>query len=332
MILKTFDLADSSVKFVFLTINRSVVGNKSLRESISKRGILMPLTVIPVEELDEDVKLKDATTRQPITKAEALDSYAIIEGQHRYCELRHLNLVKESGAAHKDLKTTFNCLIVSREEVGNINEYIIELNSCSKNWKSGDYIENANEQMEEDLLIKTVNKFKMHGFSISTISRFICFDPKAITNKSLADYTNSKGKLEFKGADPIRAIKLYESLKWMGFTDGFIKKRYLIDFIIHKYKVSNSLNPIMARVSKLTRAYHLSTLREKECDIEVEIERVIEEDFANYVKNEALSLEDIKNKEKQDCFANYDKEDICEFLECQEEIFNSYYSSYLESA
>ena len=85
--------------------------------------------------------------------------------------------------------------------------------------------------MDEDLLIKTVNKFKLHGFSISTISRFICFDPKAITNKSLADYTNSNGKVKFRNADPIRAIKLYKSLRWMGFTDSFIKKRYLIDFI-----------------------------------------------------------------------------------------------------
>ena len=197
MILKSFDLANSTVKFVFLSINRSVVGNKSLRESIAKRGVLMPLTVIPVEELDDEVKLKDAYTKQPITKAEAIGGYAIIEGQHRYSELRHLNLIKESGAAYKDLKTTFNCLIVNKDEVGNVNEYIIELNSCSKNWKSGDYIENASEQMEVDLLIKTVNKFKIHGFSISTISRFICFDPKAITNKSLADYTNSGGKFTF---------------------------------------------------------------------------------------------------------------------------------------
>ncbi len=331
MILKPFDLTDSSVKFVFLSINRSVVGNKSLRESIAKRGILMPLTVIPVEELDDDVKLKDATTRRPITKAEAIGGYAIIEGQHRYSELCHLNLIKESGAAYKDLKTTFNCLIVSSEEVGNINEYIIELNSCSKNWKSGDYIENASEQMEEDLVIKTVNKFKTQGFSISTISRFICFDPKVITNKTLAEYTNSKGKYEFKGADPIRAIKLYKSLRWMGFLDTFIKKRYLIDFIIHKYKVSNSLNPIMARIGKLTRALHLSTLREKDCDIEVEIEKIIEEDFADFVKKEALSLEDIARREKQDCFTNYDKEDICEYLDCEEDVLNSYYSKRLSA-
>lgn len=312
MILKSFDLANSTVKFVFLSINRNVVGNKSLRESIAKRGVLMPLTVIPVEELDDEVKLKDASTKQSITKAEALGGYAIIEGQHRYSELRHLLMIKESGAAYKDLQTTLNCLIVSRDEVGNVNEYIIELNSCSKNWKSGDYIENATEQMEEDLLIKTVNKFKLHGFSISTISRFICFDSKAITNKSLADYTNSNGKVAFRNADPIRAIKLYKSLRWMGFTDSFIKKRYLIDFIIYKYKLSNSLNPIMAKVGKLTQAGRLSMLREKDCDITIEIEKAIEADFADFAKKEALTQEDIKRRESQDCFANYDKEEICE--------------------
>ncbi|MDE7153711.1 MAG: hypothetical protein K2O00_04615 [Muribaculaceae bacterium] len=332
MILKSFDLADSTVKFVFLSINRSVVGNKTLRESIAKRGVLMPLTVIPVEELDDEVKLKDASTKQPITKAEALGGFAIIEGQHRYSELRHLNLIKELGTAYRDLKTTFNCLIVSRDEVGNVNEYIIELNSCSKNWKSGDYIENATEQMEEDLLIKTVNQFKMHGFSISTISRFICFDSKAITNKSLADYTNSNGKVVFRNADPIRAIKLYKSLRWMGFIDSFIKKRYLIDFIIHKYKVSNSLNPIMTRIGKLKQALRLSMLQDKECDISVEIEKAIEADFAEFVKEKALSLDDIAKRETQDFFVNFDKDDICEFLECEEGVYNNYYSNSLKSA
>jgi len=329
MILKSFDLADSSVKFVFLSLNRKVAVNKTLRASIAKRGVLSPITVISVAELDDEVNLIDPHTKCPISKSDAIDYYAIIEGQHRFSELTYLISMKEKGKIAGVVNTTLNCIVVSRDEVGNVNEYIIELNSCSKNWKSNDYIENATEQMEEDLLIKTVNKFKMHGFSISTISRFLCFDPKAITNKTLAEYTNSKGKYEFKGADPIRAIKLYKSLRWMGFLDSFIKKRYLIDFIIHKYKVSNSLNPIMARIGKLTRANHLSTLREKDCDIEVEIERVIEEDFADFVKKEALSLEDIARREKQDCFVNYDKEDICEYLECGEELLNSYYSKRL---
>lgn len=222
MILKSFDLANSTVKFVFLSINRNVVSNKSLRASIAKRGVLMPITVIPVEELDDEAKLVDPITKCPISKSEAFGGYAVIEGQHRYSELTSLISLKAKGKISEEIKTSLNCLIVSSEEVGNVNEYIIELNSCSKNWKSGDYIENATEQMEEDLLIKTVNKFRLHGFPISTISRFICFDPKAITNKSLADYTNSNGKIAFRNADPIRAIKLYKSLRWMGFTDSFI--------------------------------------------------------------------------------------------------------------
>ncbi len=332
MRLVSFDLANSTVKFVFLSLNRNVVANKTLRASIAKRGVLSPITVISVAELDEDVKLIDPHTKCSIAKCDATDCYAIIEGQHRYAELSYLTALKERGKISEDVNTLLNCLIVSREEVGNVNEYVIELNSCSKNWKSGDYIDNASEQMEEDLLVKTVNKFKMHGFSISTISRFICFNAKEITNQTLAAYTNSKGKLKFQGADPIRAIKLYESLRWMGFTDSFIKKRYLIDFIIRKYKVSNSLNPIMARIGKLTHAGELSVMREKDCDISIEIEKVIEADFAEYVKKYAMSQDDIRRKEREDCFRNYDKEDICEFLECEEGLYDSYYSQCLESA
>lgn len=332
MLLKSFDLANSSVKFVFLSLNRSVVANKNLRVSIAKRGVLSPITVIPVTELDDDVRLIDPHTKCSIVKSEAIDCYAIIEGQHRYAELSHLTALKERGKISTEVNTLLNCLVVSGEEVGNVNEYIIELNSCSKNWKSGDYIDNASEQLEEDLLVKTVNKFKIHGFPISTISRFICFNAKEITNKTLADYTNSRGKIKFQGADPIRAIKLYESLKFIGFTDSFIKKRYLIDFIIRKYKVSSSLNPIMARLGKLTHAGELSAMREKDCDISIEIEKAIEADFAEYVKKYAMSQEDIRRKEREDCFINYGKEDICEFLECEECMYDSYYSQSLKSA
>ncbi|MCM1220726.1 MAG: hypothetical protein NC301_02820 [Bacteroides sp.] len=332
MILKSFDLANSQVKFVFLSLNRNVAVNKPLRSSIAKRGVLSPITVIPVAELDDDVSLIDPHTKCSISKSEAIDYFAIIEGQHRFTELTYLISMKEKGKIAEVVNTKLNCLIVSKDEVGNVNEYIIELNSCSKNWKSYDYIENATEQLEEDLLIKTVNKFKMHGFSISTISRFICFDPKAITNKTLADYTNSNGKVGFRNADPIRAIKLYKSLSWMGFTDSFIKKRYLIDFIIYKFKVSKSLNPIMAKIGKLTHAGELSSLREKDCDITVEIESVVEADFADYVKKFALTSNEIRDKENQDCFVNYDHEDVCEFLDCDEDIYNRYYSSQLESA
>ena len=70
MILKSFDLANSTVKFVFLSINRNVVSNKSLRASIAKRGVLMPITVIPVEELDDEAKLVDPITKCPISKSE----------------------------------------------------------------------------------------------------------------------------------------------------------------------------------------------------------------------------------------------------------------------
>lgn len=87
MILKTFDLANSTVKFVFLSLNRNVTINKTLRASIAKRGVLSPITVIPVEELDDDVKLADPITKCPISKSEATGCYVIIEGQHRYSEL-----------------------------------------------------------------------------------------------------------------------------------------------------------------------------------------------------------------------------------------------------
>lgn len=110
MILKTFDLANSTVKFVFLSLNRNVTINKTLRASIAKRGVLSPITVIPVEELDDDVKLADPITKCPISKSEATGCYAIIEGQHRYSELSYLISLKTKGKISEDINTTLNCL------------------------------------------------------------------------------------------------------------------------------------------------------------------------------------------------------------------------------
>lgn len=46
----------------------------------------------------------------------------------------------------------------------------------------------------------------------------------------------------------------------------------------------------------------------------------------------ALTQDEIAKREAQDCFVNYDKEEICEYLECEEKTYNKYYLSCLESA
>lgn len=304
------DIAKSEKRFGFLSINRSVKSNKVLRESIIKRGVLNPLIVINASDIEDNTMLYDATDilKENVRKFH----YVILDGQHRYKEL--MALVRQEEAKKKknaeyvsSLKTTVPCLLMSKEDVGDVNEYMIELNSCGKNWKSVDYIENAHKVVRNDELIETINFFKEKGFAISVISRFICFDNKKLNNKSLADYTNNRTPIA--DADPKRAMKLYKFLIFIGFSDVFLKKRYVIDYIIRQSRIS-SLNEVLMKLSKLRRTGSINSLRDKDCDISIEIERIVNEDFATFCRDEELTQQDIDNLKNKDCLADVPDEDM----------------------
>lgn len=304
------------VKFMFLSSNREVLNNKLLKDSIQRRGILSPLTVIRATDIDGKVELNDGT--HIITKEELTEnSFVVLDGQHRYKMLTQLLINEDKSNKKKESVEEINaelpCLIMTKEEVGNINEYMIELNSTSKNWKSTDYIENAVKVKEDDVLVKTINKFKILGFPISTISRFVCFDKSKLTAKTLADYINSDGEKKILNADAIKAIKLYEFLKFVGFDNSFMKKRYLIDYVIEKSKVTD-INSVLFAISKMTKADEINYLRDKDCDLKVRIEQIINECVEKYVDEDAIDREKLKELKMIDYLNRIEDEKITSFL------------------
>lgn len=310
MKITNLDIVKSEKRFAFLSINRSVKSNKALRESIVKKGVLNPLIIMNASDIDDDTMLYDGAD---VLKGNARKfHYVVLDGQHRYNEL--MALVRQEEAKMKknaeyvsNLKTTLPCLLMTKEDVGDVNEFMIELNSCSKNWRSVDYIENAHKVVRNDELIETINFFKEKGFAISVISRFICFDNKKLNNKSLADYTNNRTPIA--DADPQRAMKLYKFLIFIGFSDVFLKKRYVIDYIIRQSRIS-SLNEVLMKLSKLRRAGSINSLRDKDSDISIEIERIVNEDFATFCRDEELTQQDIDNLKNKDYLADVPDEDM----------------------
>ena len=85
MDLKKTNLAEGKVKFLFMTNNRSISQNKALRESILKKGVLQPLTVIRAADVDDDISLTDGS--QMVSKQGNEKALVILDGQHRYTEL-----------------------------------------------------------------------------------------------------------------------------------------------------------------------------------------------------------------------------------------------------
>lgn len=312
MDLKKTNLAEGKVKFLFMTNNRSISQNKALRESILKKGVLQPLTVIRAADVDDDISLTDGS--QMVSKQGNEKALVILDGQHRYTELSDI-VAKMSEDKFKDreVNTILPYIILSKSEVGDVNSYIIEMNSHSRNWKGVDYIENANKVRTDDLLIKTINKFKEKKFSISAISRFVCFNVKGLTNETLAAYVNSNGEIPIKDADAERAIKLYLFLYSVGFTDAFMRKRYLIDYVINRSKV-HGINDVLAKINVLTKAAAICALRDKDCDISSTMERIIDECFKRYTKDKELSQDEIDELAKKDYLQDFDPADVAEFF------------------
>lgn len=312
MDLKKANLAEGKVKFLFMTNNRSVSQNKALRESILRNGVLQPLIVIRAADVDDGILLTDGS--QTVSKQGNEKAFVILDGQHRYTELSDIvDKMSEGKFTDNGVNTILPYIILSKSEVSNVNSYVIEMNSHSRNWKGVDYIENANKVRTDDLLIKTINKFKEKKFSISAISRYVCFNVKGLTNETLAAYVNSNGGVPIRDADAERAIKLYLFLYSVGFTDAFMRKRYLIDYVINRSKV-HGINDVLAKIDKLTKAIDICTLRDRDCDISSTMERIIDECFKQYTKDNELSQDRIDELAKKDYLQDFDATDIAEFF------------------
>ena len=109
--------------------------------------------------------------------------------------------------------------------------------------------------------------------------------------------------------DQNRAMKLYKFLSFIVFSDGFLKKRYLIDYIIRQSRVS-SLDEVLMRLSKLRRAGTINALRDKDCDISIELERIVNEDFSSYLREEGLTQQQIDQLKGKDYLADVFNDDV----------------------
>lgn len=274
MITQSINIKD--VKFAFVDNNRKVSKNQSLIDSIEKFGVLQPIIAISVNDIEEELPLYAAdTTYRILNKEEQKDYLVVLDGQHRinftYQLLEKKRLEKE------DVTFELPISIISREDLKGmtINEYIIALNSTQKQWENSDYIDNSYKIKNQDFLIKTIKAFNDKGFSMSSISRFICFDKQRLNKDILTAYTNSKAE-EIKYADPERAIRLYLYLRGKGFSNKFLCKRYLIDYIISEKTQHGDINKSLNKIEYLRHACDISQLKANQIS---NMENIIEEDF-----------------------------------------------------
>lgn len=312
MILRNINTID--VKFAFLATNRNIFDNKGLKESIKEKGVLVPIIVTKGNNVGAK-RLYDVNDYAEIAQENKGDYYVVLDGQHRLITL--IKVLREKKEVSDEDKM-IPAIIKTKEEVGDdVDTFIIDMNSTSKNWRNSDYIKNASQAKPNDELIQAIQAFGRNKFPISTISRYICLNNYGITSKTLTDYVYNGKEISY--ADYKRAIRLYLFLKGKGLSENFLRKRYMIDYIAEMKKQNDSINPVLNLINYLQSdaTEKINALKVSECDVKSEIDRILNENFDRVLK-EADNDEDRQRKEShrdREYLAMVSDEDIRKFIE-----------------
>ena len=134
---------------------------------------------------------------------------------------------------------------------------------------------------------------------------------------TLLDYVNNSTPIRYINYD--RAIRLYQYLLGKGFTNKFLKKRYLIDLIIEEKAQHDDINVFLNRIEYLRRADAISNLKDKDCsNITEEIRRIINEDYLKTLDEEIDSDWKAKIEKVKDYLSLVADDDVIAFLDNKE--------------
>lgn len=303
-------------KFAFLATNRNITKTKELTDSIREKGVLIPIIAIYANEL-KGISMYSATEpTKELNEEEKANRLVVLDGQHRLTALLKIEQEKKRNKKTSDsqeddseINLQIPVIIKSIEEIGNINEYIIAINNTAHKWNSKDYIDNSYKIKGDNDIIKTINVFKNLGFSISSISRYMCLNKDSLNTKTLAEYTNSNTPIKYINHE--RAIRLYKFLLGKGFSDNFLKKRYLVDYIAEEKKQSDNINIVLNKINYLRHAGVINTLKDNVIE---KIGEIIEEDYTKAI-NEADENERKAIEKTEDYLSMVDMEDVLAFLD-----------------
>ena len=232
MNIKTLQL--ETVKLATIDGNRDV-DTKRLMKVIKKDGrVLVPILVIEYKDIqDKDVVLYDIRTKQRLDNP-SNDYYVILDGQHRSrCALELFEEMKNEASDVKITDFIFANVMEEEDIQGqDIVNLIMSINSSATSWKSKDYIKSAYTHNPEDETLIAVNLCTQLDFSISNTSRYLCNNHKTLNPMVLSRFIGNNGELP--ESNPRKALEILRMLNDVGFSNNFMKKRYLAEQIVIK--------------------------------------------------------------------------------------------------
>ncbi|MBQ9187394.1 MAG: hypothetical protein IJ144_06190 [Prevotella sp.] len=250
----------ATVQFATIDGNRDVAPQR-LMKAIKKVGrVLDPILVVKYQDIqDKDVVLYDMRTKQPLENP-SNDYYVIIDGQHRSkCALQLFDEMQKEGS---DIKFTdfIYANVYGKEDIQgqDIMSIIMDINSTPKCWSSKDYIKSAYIHNPKDETLIAVNLCTQLGYSISNASRYLCNNHKALNPLVLSRFISNEGELP--ESNPRKALEILRMLNDAGFSNNFLRKRYLAEQIV--IKRNNERLDVF-----LTSLFHLdsATVKKIEC-------------------------------------------------------------------
>lgn len=232
-------------QIVFLAFNRDVTNKtphvKRLKESIKEEGLHTPLHLVPattaIEEGIEVLNDKGSTV------TDGTDKYVLVDGNNKYRAIQVLRKTQEPGKAIEPIK----CII--DEDAKDIQKMVMTMNNVVKTWSYADAIKAASV-MHPDEVIEFINEKLKEGFPPSTISLLLTGKNNKIKKSTIMDYNAGTGELPKCNIE--KAKKKLAAMKEAGFSDKFIKSRYLFEAIDDLVKDEHKLDVVLAALKTYT--------------------------------------------------------------------------------
>lgn len=232
-------------QIVFLAFNRDVTNKtphvKRLKESIKEEGLHTPLHLVPATTaIAEGIEvLNDKGS----TVTDGTDKYVLVDGNNKYRAILLLRESKEPGKANEPIK----CII--DEDAKEIQKMVMSMNNVVKPWSNADAIKAASKTKSNEVIDFIAEKVK-EGFSFSTLSLALTGQNNKIKKDVIMKYIAGTGELPKCNIE--KAKKKLAAMKEAGFSDKFIKSRYLFEAIDDLVKDEHKLDDVLAALKLFT--------------------------------------------------------------------------------
>lgn len=265
------ELAKENKSIVFLAFNRDVTDKtphvKRLAKSIKEEGLHTPLHLVPATTaIEEGIEVLDDKGR---TVTDGTNKYAVADGNNKLRAIYVLRGTNDPGKANEPIK----CIV--DEDAKNIQAMVMTMNNVVRPWSNADAIKAASKTKSNEVVDFIAEKVK-EGFSFSTLSLALTGQNNKIKKDVIMRYIAGTGELPKCNVE--KAKKKMKAMKEAGFSDKFIKSRYLFEAIDDLVKDEHKLDDVLEALQSYTPneiqfaedRRDLSLLEDKVRDLELE--------------------------------------------------------------